>query len=264
MRNALRLALLPGLLSAAACGGSYPGFTQGVGGGSGGTPVSWSQLAAGQEQTCGMSASGVAYCWGTNEFGEIGDGTTIAVRYTPKAVTGGLSFTALAAGASHSCGISASAAFCWGSNADAQLGDGTTTNRSAPAAVIGGLTFVQLAAGAVYTCGIATSGAAYCWGDNSAGELGVGDVTRRGQPTLVGSFMALSFASVSVGDWSGSYHACGITPAGVTYCWGDNALGELGTGDNTNHTLPVAVTGGATGQNGAPQRRRAGAGKSAR
>jgi alpha-tubulin suppressor-like RCC1 family protein len=244
MRNALRLALLPGLLSAAACGGSYAGFPQGVGGGSGGTPVSWSQLAAGMEQTCGVSTSGVAYCWGTNDFGEIGDGTTIAVRYTPKVVTGGLVFQRVTAGQHHSCGIvAASAAYCWGANADAQLGDGTTTNRSAPAAVAGGLTFAQLSAGAVFTCGVAASGSAYCWGDNSVGELGVGDLTRRGQPTLVGSFMALTFASVSAGDWT-TYHACGITPASVTYCWGDNASGELGTGDSTGHTLPVAVTGG--------------------
>lgn len=247
MRYALSLAALPGVLAVAACGGSYTGFTQAKGGGSGGTPVSWAQLAAGLKQTCGVSTSGVAYCWGTNDVGEIGDGTTIAVRYTPQAVTGRLSFKSLAAGSGHSCGIAAdSAAFCWGSNVDAQLGDGTTTGHSAPVAVIGGLAFAQLAAGAVYTCGIATSGAAYCWGDNSAGELGVGDVTRHGQPTRVGSFMSLTFASLSAGDWSGSYHACGITPASVTYCWGDNALGELGTGDITNHTLPVAVTGGVT------------------
>ena len=247
MRKALNLAFLPAVLAVVACRGSYTGLTQGVGGGSSGTPVSWSQLAPGQEQTCGVSASGPAYCWGTNDVGEIGDGTTIAVRYTPMLVAGGLTFTALAAGASHSCGIAAdNAAFCWGSNASAQLGDGTTTNRSAPVAVSGGLKFVQLSAGTSFTCGIATSGAAYCWGDNSAGELGVGDVTRRGQPTLVGSFMALSFARVSAGDWSGSYHACGITPAGVTYCWGDNALGELGTGDTVRQTLPTAVAGPVT------------------
>ena len=217
---------MPALLAATGCHGTYQGLSTGSGPGGGGGPLQWQQLAAGREQTCGMSTAGVAYCWGANDSGEVGDGTTIAARHTPQLVAGGLIFQSLAAGASHSCGISSGAAFCWGNNAQAQLGDGTTTNRSQPVAVNGGVTFNQLDAGASYTCGLATAGSAYCWGDNSTGELGVGDVTRRGQPTLVGSFLALTFASVSAGDWSAPYHGCGVTPANVAYCWGDNALGE--------------------------------------
>ena len=242
MRIPIEVVILPALLAAAACHGTYPGLSSGKGPGGGGTPV-WQQLAAGRDQTCGVFTNGVAYCWGANDSGEVGDGTTTA-RHAPQLVATSLAFQSVAAGASHSCGLSSGAAFCWGNNARAQLGDNATSNRLAPVSVNGGVTFIQLTGGASYTCGVATTSSAYCWGDNGAGELGVGDTTRRGQPSLVGGFLALTFATVSAGDWSGSYHGCGVTLSSAAFCWGDNAFGELGTADTVRHLLPVAVTGG--------------------
>ena len=112
VRTLASIMCLPALLVVAGCGGRYP-VTVGTGPG-GGTPGQWQQLAAGREQTCGIFSQGVAYCWGSNDSGEVGDGTTTATRSTPQLVATSLTFQSVAAGGSHGCGISSGAAFCWG------------------------------------------------------------------------------------------------------------------------------------------------------
>ena len=105
-------------------------------------------ISSGEQHSCSVTNSfgnPIAYCWGDNSFGQLGDGTTTG-RTAPVAVTGGVSFFALSAGGRHSCGISgpftASApgsgpAYCWGDNSYGQLGNGTTTNSSVPVLVTG-------------------------------------------------------------------------------------------------------------------------------
>lgn len=107
----------------------------------------------------------------------------------------------------------------------------------------GGLGFKQISAGWDHTCALTASGDAYCWGANAAGQLGDSSTTMSSVPVKVVG--GLTFASVSVG-WSGI--TCGITTAGAAYCWGDNWLGELGSGvvDSVPHPVPVAVIGGHT------------------
>src|SRR5438046_5485361 len=86
-----------------------------------------------------------------------------------------LTFTAVNAGESHTCGVTAvGAAYCWGNNSNGRLGDGTTTDRLTPVLVAGGVSFAAVSAGVNFTCGVTAPGAAYCWGRNVTGELGDG------------------------------------------------------------------------------------------
>ena len=209
-------------------------------------------LVAGGYHTCGLVSGGTAYCWGSNEKGQVGDGTSgspsqfwSADRTSPVAVTGGRAYTALVAGGTHTCGLATSGtAYCWGYNSNGQLGDGTSgstsnpssADRSAPVAVSGGLTYVGLVAGGAHTCGLATGGTAYCWGYNQQGQLGDGTSgTDRTTPVAVSggrSFTALV---------AGSGYTCGLVSGGTAYCWGANGGGALGDGTTTQRTVPTAV-----------------------
>ena len=205
-------------------------------------PNRLSALATGQGHTCGLTATGSAYCWGWNAFGQVGDGTRGSDRAKPVSVAGGLTFTAIGTGGFHTCGLTkAGAAYCWGSPSDGQLGEGTVNQASAgqssPVAVSGGRTFSSLALGRAHTCALTVTGEAWCWGDNTAGQLGDGSITDRSLPVAVSG--GRIFRSI-VADGS---RTCALTTAGVAFCWGSNNVGQLGDGTTTDRSLPTAVTG---------------------
>lgn len=190
---------------------------------------------AGASYTCGITTDRLAYCWGVNSSGELGDGTT-TIRFAPVRVAGTRKFRVLRAGYRHTCGVTTSnVAFCWGFNGDGAVGDGTTTNRTRPVRVAGGLSFTQARAGGNHSCGWTTAGKAYCWGQNSYGELGDGTLTRRLSPVAVAG--GHTFAQVSPGGG----HTCGATTDHKAYCWGRNEHFELGDGTQTRRLRPTAV-----------------------
>lgn len=130
--------------------------------------------------SCGLARGGAAYCWGFNEDGALGNGTTTDSRI-PGGVSRDLRFTALSTGNAHTCAITGGgAAYCWGGNWTGQLGNGARTPpgvpNPTPVPVAGRLTFASVSGGRWHTCGVATSGAAYCWGRNLFGMLGNGAV----------------------------------------------------------------------------------------
>jgi alpha-tubulin suppressor-like RCC1 family protein len=154
--------------------------------------ISFVVLTASSNNTCGVSSAGAAYCWGDNLRGQLGEGRTMPRSLVPTPVAGGLSFVALTAGGSGTCGLtSGGVAYCWGYNVFGQLGDATTQDRSVPTPVAGALNFGQLTKGSAdrlgHTCGRTTAGTVYCWGYNGAGQLGDGTQQSRLVPTPVKS-----------------------------------------------------------------------------
>jgi len=111
-----------------------------------GDPVgggTWASVSAGYSRTCALATDNTAYCWGLNDFGQVGDGSDTD-RSVPTPVSGGHLFTALVSGYQHTCGLNAAGAiFCWGYNAFGQLGDGTNEHNYSPTPVSGGYTFKQ-------------------------------------------------------------------------------------------------------------------------
>jgi alpha-tubulin suppressor-like RCC1 family protein len=203
--------------------------------------LSFAAIAVGDLYTCGVTSSGTAYCWGNNEAGQLGNGSIAHSTPAPVAVSGGLTFTALAAGSWHTCGLTGSgAAYCWGNNGWGRLGDGSTTSSTTPVVVSGGLVFAALALGEYHTCGLVGSGAAYCWGSNSLGQLGNGSTTDASSPVPVSG--GLTFTAIAVGTYPG--HTCALAGSGATYCWGYNGLGQLGNGAHTQRQPPSVVSGG--------------------
>ena len=208
----------------------------------------FTSLSAGDFHTCGITASGAAYCWGVDEDGQLGApagletcapyGGSLPCSKLPVAVSGGLSFVSIAAGGSHTCGVTvARAAYCWGNNFYGQLGNGAAQSSLTPVAVAGGLAFEELGAGEYHTCGVTTTGAAYCWGTGA-----LGDTMTTKSPTPLAVLGGYVFVTLS----AGGYHTCAITSAGVGYCWGPNDWGKLGDGSTTGTLTPRPVAGGFT------------------
>jgi alpha-tubulin suppressor-like RCC1 family protein len=137
----------------------------------------YSRISAGISHTCAVTTSDRAFCWGSNTYGKIGDGTTTQRRW-PRAVAGGLSLNRVSAGGNHTCAINTgNRAYCWGRGQSGQVGDGTTSNRLKPVAVAGNSYFRQLTTGGDHTCAKNNLSAAYCWGADDWAQLGDADPT---------------------------------------------------------------------------------------
>jgi len=205
-------------------------------------PFVVSSFSMGPYHACGLAADGQAFCWGSNFYGQLGDGTTTD-RSVPVSVNGSLKFTSLAVGDLYTCGlVVGGAAYCWGDGSRGQLGNGSTSGQLLPVAVTGGLTFSSLATRGFSVCGLTPAGKAYCWGNNFDNLLGTGSpATENPSPAPV--LGGLAFAEISIG----ASHTCGVTPAGAAYCWGTHYQ-LIGDGSSTtlNQPTPVAVAGGLT------------------
>lgn len=197
-------------------------------------------IDAGGFSSCALTTTGAVKCWGSNAYGQVGDGSTTD-RSAPADVTslsGGAA--AISVGGSHACALSqAGAVQCWGNNVAGEVGDGTTTNRSAPVAVIGlGSGVASLSLGNYHSCALLVSGGVQCWGANDRGQLGDGSTVNSLSPIAVSG---LSSGVSSIG--TGFYHACALIAGGAMRCWGYNQYGALGDGSSTTRTTPVDVAG---------------------
>src|SRR5207245_7838578 len=157
--------------------------------------VTFATVQSGAYHSCGLTTSGVPYCWGNSTYGQRGDATK-ASSFAPAEVSSNLSLAAISVGAVHSCGLTATGlAYCWGLDYFAELGAGTPGQQqcgdagvpcsTTPLAVAGGRSFASLSAGWDQTCAFEAGGAAYCWGDNTYGGLGDASLTSTRTPTAV-------------------------------------------------------------------------------
>jgi len=192
----------------------------------------WQSLATGGS-TCGLTLTGEAYCWGANSSGQAGIGTFSPMETEPRLVTSpdGLSWSAVGGS---SCGVTAAGTgYCWGNNWGGNVGVGTLGgNFSSPTAVVGGLQWASIGT----QCGVTPAGVGYCWGENYNGVLGIGvggfDALGQELPTSrVATPTPIAGNHLWDGIWRASSHACGVTPTGDGYCWGDNFNNQLGTSE---------------------------------
>jgi Tol biopolymer transport system component len=137
-------------------------------------------LSAGGFFTCAQMDAGPVKCWGANDHGQTGDGTTIHPRSSP-VVTLGLGNEVSLFGTSdtaHSCAFTPGTGIkCWGFNRKGQLGDFTTVDSSIPVDVIGldhEIEISELVGGTYHSCALRSNSTVLCWGGNEYGQLGVG------------------------------------------------------------------------------------------
>lgn len=198
--------------------------------------------SVGLTQSCALTASGGAKCWGSNSFGQLGDGTTTH-RETAVDVVGLTSGAAqIGLGSWHACALTSSGgAKCWGMNMWGQIGDGTHVARATPVDVPALTSRVlQIGAGDGHSCALTKRGGVKCWGQNDRGQLGDGTNTDRSSPVDV---IGLTSGVVQISVGSG--HTCALTTAGGVKCWGQNIWGQLGVLDPSysDRSTPVDVIG---------------------
>ena len=202
-------------------------------------------ITTGKYHSCALLNSGAVRCWGGNEFGQLGDGTTVD-RSSPVAVSGLSSgVVAITGGGTHTCALlNTGAVNCWGENWAGQLGDETTVDRSSPTAVSGlSSGVVAITGGRYFTCALLNSRAVKCWGENYGGQLGDETTVDRSSPVAV-SGLPSGVLAIS----AGGYHACALLNSGAVKCWGENFYGQLGDGTTDNQrSSPAAVSGLSSG-----------------
>jgi alpha-tubulin suppressor-like RCC1 family protein len=151
--------------------------------------TTFKRLGMGGTHRCGQNSDGVLWCWGYGFYGVFGNGTSLtASPDTLVRAAGGKSYSQVAFGSGHICGLNGTSLECWGNNQVGQAGSTTGTERDTPGAIGGGIDFASVASGpnAFTTCGISTAGRAYCWGYGQLGELGSGTIlTSSADPVLV-------------------------------------------------------------------------------
>ncbi|KHD89759.1 MAG: hypothetical protein OM95_01415 [Bdellovibrio sp. ArHS] len=205
---------------------------------------------AGDSYTVCATRRGILRCWGYNNYGQIGDGSstnrTSPVKNVALDYAGRSTITKVVQGSVHACAIQDGGLKCWGYNDYGQLGDGSAVNRYAPTPVVGlssGVTDVVL--GRYNTCAI-HNGAMKCWGYNAYGQLGDGTTTTRYLPTQVQGLTA-NVEKIYIKQGGPDYDwACAIQ-SGSAFCWGYNGYGQIGDGTTVTKNIPTQVVGFTAG-----------------
>jgi len=204
-------------------------------------------IRASQDHTCALTSEGLAYCWGSNNQGWLGNNTTSGPDSpTSLYMTGafnGLTIKKIASQYYHGCVVASDDnVYCFGRNVEGQLGNGNNTQSNAPVAVdrsgvLSGKTVKMIADGRSYghTCVIASDNKGYCWGWNYAGQLGNSSAVDSNVPVAVNMTGVLSGKTLKT-IVSGQGHTCAIATDDLLYCWGNYAVGSS--------TSPAAVTTG--------------------
>ncbi len=207
--------------------------------------LDWLHISAGDNHACGVRSDNRLFCWGRNDNGELGDGTTTN-RYAPTEVSGSSRWQYVAVGAEHSCGIKTDGTMhCWGVGTNGRRGDNATSaTQSTPVAVVvtGSVpdTWTSVAAGAAHTCGIGTDNTAWCWGAGGSGRRGDNTTSASSVPLAVDVTATIpdTWLSISAGD----SHTCGIGTDATLWCWGSGGNGRRGDSSTASSNIPDAVT----------------------
>ncbi|HEX3828734.1 MAG TPA: hypothetical protein VHV82_15830 [Sporichthyaceae bacterium] len=197
-------------------------------------------IGAGLGFTCAITSDGAVHCWGRDDYGMLGNGTTTASS-VPVTVSGAANMRTVSAGTGTACAVSAAGGVsCWGDNGSGELGDAGSEPNSATAVAVSGLGsgVRKVSVGSLATCALLNIGGLKCWGDGFYGELATRlQAASSNVPVDIAGFTS-GVADVAVGY----EHVCAVRTVGTVACWGQNDQGE-DTGPNSINYSPIDVPG---------------------
>ncbi len=193
------------------------------------------ELGLGYYHGCARKNDGSVWCWGTNNHGQLGNGTLNSAT-TPVQVNLGSPALGIAVGYDASCAALGpyGTTYCWGYNAYSQFGSfGTSSDQATPLYV--GWNSKSIGVGSTDTCFVDNGSLKVaCAGTNNVGQLGNGT-------TVITSGSVISSNTSSAQVTVGTQHVCAVDGTGHLWCWGGNSIGQLGLGTQTNVLVPTLV-----------------------
>ncbi|MFK7872198.1 MAG: RCC1 domain-containing protein [Oligoflexales bacterium] len=215
-------------------------------------------LVAGYRYNCVLMDNSAVKCWGENDEGQLGQGSSShqgddgsEMGDDLGVVDLGTNRTAigLSAGEDHACAVlDTGHVKCWGENGYGQLGYGDSNNRGDVAGEMGdnllnvdlgtGRTALQVDAGYNFTCALLDDNTVKCWGKNLEGQLGQGNTASLGDDAdemgddlgAVDLGLGRTALKISIGE----AHVCAILDTYQIKCWGYNSDGQLGQGHDSS------------------------------
>lgn len=206
------------------------------------------QIAAGFNHNCALDSDGKVYCWGENNYGELGDNSTTSSNVpvaTSMTEFGGKRVKQIVAGFYYTCALTTDGSvFCWGTTANGRIGTGQTSGYSTRPVQIsfGGKTVESISGHATHACAVISgSQELYCWGKNNRGQIGNGSTSDSYSPSPV-LVSGLLGGGKTIKQVKASYdHTCVLISNGDVYCWGAGDKGQLGNGSTSDSMSPVKV-----------------------
>lgn len=197
-------------------------------------------VSAGGQSTCEVRTDTTTWCWGRNNFGQLGNGS-VQPSVVPVEVAGTAGWSSVSTSGSTTCGTKTTGTlWCWGLNNFGQLGIGRGKSRSTPVQVGTSTAWTSVSTSWFHTCATRANGTLWCWGSNLRGQLGNGGFENNGSPSRVGQDS--DWASVSTGGFS----TCAVRQDGGAWCWGQNVFGQNANANESPQPRPTLVPGGLT------------------
>jgi alpha-tubulin suppressor-like RCC1 family protein len=217
------------------------------------TPDALVDLAMGDEHVCALTTKGSVICWGSNDFGQLGDGTNKDrdAPVSPLGIKGNVK--QVASGSFHSCALlEDGSALCWGANEAGQLGDGTKPREVSALGGILGMAKIEgpslvpslppaamIKSDGNLSCALDREGKAWCWGASSGYGAALEKASRQGKARPVKVQVLQGITALALG-W---FHSCALLGDKSVACWGENDAGQLGDGTTKSRTSPAKVEG---------------------